>query len=178
MRRLGCFGGLVFAALVFVVVTAVLAPWAFHAGGRWTLGYWQGIGMLRTESGDAYPLYVYFFPNFRSMSRLKLNGQRPSSGVGGRGYLCSAQGVIQQLDLTGTMYGAYLSTDGNQTGFRLLDARHPFRINPQHRRYFDLYGRWNGAELEMQDTGGWERGFHPDPHDPKERAKVRRNCHT
>lgn len=170
--RLGCLGALVFGCVVVLLVTAVLAPWAFHIGGRWTPGFWQGVGTLRTESGDAYPLYIYFFPNFRSMSRLRLNGQRPTSGLGGMGWLCSAQGEKQLLDLSGTIYGTYLNTDGNQTGFRLLDYRRPFRINPQVRRYFDLYGRWRGPELVMEDTGGWERNFHPDPHDSKERAKV------
>ena len=79
------------------------------------------------------------------------------------GWLCSAQGVVQRLDLTGDIYGTYLNTDGNQTGIRLLDARHPFRINAQNQRYVDLYGRWHGPELVLQDDGGWERGFHPEP---------------
>ena len=172
LRRLGCLGGLMFGLLVVLLVTAVLAPWSFHIGERWTAAWWQGVGMLRTEAGDAYPVYIYFFPNFRSMSRLRLNGQRPTSGLSGNGWLCSAQGVTQRLDLSGTIYGTYLNTDGNQMGIRLLDARRFFRINPQRRRYFDLYGRWHGPELVMGDDGGWERGFHPDPHDPKERAKV------
>jgi hypothetical protein len=173
LPRLGCFGGLVLVFVVLLLVFAILAPWAFHIGGRWTPGFWQGIGMLRTESGDAYPLYVYFFPGFRGMSRLRLNGQRPTNSLRGMGYLCSAQGVTQRMDLTGDIYGTYLNTDGNQTGFRLLDWWGPFRINYyQHRRYFDLYGRWRGPELVMHDDGGWERGFHPDPHNPKERATV------
>jgi hypothetical protein len=141
---------------------AVLAPWAYRIGGGWTPASWWGFGLLRTESGDAYPLYIYFYPNFRSMSRLRMNGQRPTSGLSGTGWLCSAQGVTQRLDLSGTIYGTYLNTDGNQMGIRLLDAR----------RYFDLYGRWHGPELVMQDDGGWERSFHPDPHNSKERAKV------
>ena len=161
-----------FAFVVALLLTAVLAPWAFHIGGRWTPGFWQGVGTLRTESGDAYPLYIYFYPNFRSMTRLRLNGQRPTSGLRGTGWLCSAQGVTQLLDLSGDIYGTYLNTDGNQMDIRLLDYRRSFRINPQHRRYFDLYGRWHGQELVMEDTGGWERGFHPDPHNPKEKAKI------
>ena len=171
--RLGCLGALVFGCAVVLLVTAVLAPWAFHIGGRWTPGFWQGVGTLRTDSGDAYPLYIYFYPNFRSMSRLRLNGQRPTSGLRGTGWLCSAQGEKQLLDLSGDIYGTYLNTDGNQTGFRLLDFRRPFRINPQVRRYFDLYGRWHGAELVMEDTGGWERNFHPDLQNPKEASKER-----
>lgn len=170
--RLGCLGGLVVGTVVVFLVIALLAPWAFRIGGRWTPAVWQGIGTLRTESGDAYPLYVYFFPRFRGMTRLRLNGQRPTNSLGGSGWLCSAQGVTQRMNLSGDIYGTYLNTDGNQTAFRLLDARRAFQINPQHRRYFDLYGRWHGPELVMQDDGGWERGFHPDPHDPKERASV------
>jgi len=172
LPRLGCFGALVLALLVPLVLTAILAPWAYHIGGRWTPAFWWGYGKLRTQSGDEYPLFVYFFPRFGGMTRLRLNGQRPTSALGGMGWLCSAQGVTQRLDLSGDIYGTYLNTDGNQMGFRLLDARRPFRINPQKRRYFDLYGRWHGPQLIMQDNGGWERGFHPDPHNPKERANV------
>jgi hypothetical protein len=172
LPKLGCFGGLVFAFVVMFLVTALLAPWAFRIGGRWTPAMWQGVGILRTESGDAYPLYIYFFPKFRGMSRLRLNGQRPTNALGGAGWLCSAQGVTQRMDLSGDIYGTYLNTDGNQTGFRLLDARHAFRINPQNRRYFGLHGRWNGPELVMQDDGDWERTFHPGPHDSKKRANV------
>jgi hypothetical protein len=170
--KVGCLGALVFGLIVVAVITAALAPWAFRIGGRWTPGMWQGVGKLRTAAGDEYPLYVYFFPNFRSTSRLRLNGQRPRSGLKGSGWLCSAPGQTQRLDLTGDVYGSYLTTDGNQTSFRLLDARKVFRVNPQNRRYFDLTGRWNGSDLVMQDDGGWERGFHPDPHNPKERAHV------
>ena len=153
-------------------MTALLAPWAFHIGGRWTPGIWEGSGTLRTTAGDQYPVYIFFFPSFRSTSRLRLNGQRPTSGLRGSGWLCSARGVIQRLDLTGDIYGAYLNTDGNQMAFRLLDARLPFRINPQNQRYADFVGRWHGGELTMQDEGGWGRGFHSDLHDPKERAVV------
>jgi len=162
----------VLLVLIFPVLTALLAPWAYHAGGRWTPGMWWGYGTLRTTAGDEYPLFIYFFPNFRSMTRLRLNGQRPISGLQGAAWLCSAQGITQRMDLTGDMYGNFLTTENDQMGLRLLDWRRSFRINPQNRRYFDLYGRWHGGELAMQDDGGWERGFHPAPHDPKGRASI------
>jgi hypothetical protein len=174
--RLGCFGGLVVTVIlglvVVLVLTALLTPWAFHVGGRWTPGTWWGYGTLRTTAGDEYPLFIYFFPNFRSMTRLSLNGQRPASGLQGMGWLCSAQGVTQRLDLTGDIYGSRLNTDGDQMNIRLLDARRPFRINAQNRRYVDLLGRWHGGELAMQDNGSWARGFQSDPRDPKARAAV------
>ena len=171
-RGVGCFGALLFGVVIVLLVTALLAPWAFRIGGGWTLASWQGLGMLQTEAGDAYPLYIFLYPNFRSMSHLRMNGQRPSSGIHGSGWLCSAQGVSQRLALTGDIYGAYLSTDGNQMGLRLLDARRVFRINQQRRRYFDLHGRWHGPELVMEESYGWEANFHPDPRNSKEHPKI------
>jgi hypothetical protein len=174
--RLGCFGGIVASLILGLVVvfavTALLTPWAFHIGGQWTPGTWSGYGTLRTTAGDQYPLFIDFFPDFRSMTHLGLNGQRPVSGLRGMGWLCSAQGMMLRLDLSGDMYGSRFNTDGDQMGIRLLDARHLFQFNPPRRRYFDLLGRWHGGEVAMQDDGGWERGFHPDPHDPKARASV------
>lgn len=158
--------------MVLTICVAALAPWAFHIGGQWTPGAWWGIGMLRTQGAFEYPLYVFLYPYFGTASRLRLNGVRSTSGLEGSGWLCSAQGVTQRLDLTGDIYGAYLSTEGKQISFRLLDARLPLQINYRHRRYFDLEGVWRGPQLVMHDDGGWERGFHPDPHDPKERATV------
>ncbi len=158
--------------MVVLVVTILLAPWSFRIGGRWTPASWWGFGTLRTTAGDEYPLYIYFTPDFGSMTHLRQNGQRPVSGLQGTGWLCSEQGVIQRLDLSGDIYGSRLNSDGDQMDFRLLDRRRYFRINPQNRRYFDLYGSWHGSELVMQDDGGWERGFRLGPHDPKARASI------
>jgi hypothetical protein len=163
----------VFGPVMLFLIAIIVTPWAFRIGGNWTLASWYGLGTLRTQAGDEYPLLIFFYPDIRTMSRLHLNGQRPTSGLRGNGWLCSAQGVTQRLDLTGDIYGAYLNTDGNQMNIRLLDARRHFRINPQNQRYFDLTGRWHGSELIMQDDGGWEREFHRDPHNPKQRAEVK-----
>jgi hypothetical protein len=163
----------VLGAVALLLIAVVFTPWAFRIGGSLTPASWYGLGTLRTQAGDEYPLLIFFYPDLRSMSRLRLNGQRPTSGLRGDGWLCSAQGVTQRLDLTGDIYGTYLNTDGNQMSIRLLDARRYFQINAQNqRRYFDLTGSWHGSELAMQDDGGWEREFHHDPHNPKERAQV------
>ena len=171
-HRLGCFSALILAALMFTLILAALAPWAFRIDGQWTLASWGGLGTLRTRGGLEYPLYIFLYPDPQSTSHLRLNGVRPSIGLHGSAWLCIAQGVTERMDLTGDIYGAYLSTDGKQMAFRLLDARRAFRINKQERRYVDFVGRWHGPELVMQDDGGWERGFHPDPHNPNERASV------
>jgi hypothetical protein len=172
LRKLGCLSALVLGLVVVLAVTALLAPWAFHIGGQWTPGFWWGYGKLRATNGVEYPIYIYFSPNFRSMTRLRLNGQRPISGLIGGGWLCAAPGVTQRLDLTGDMYGNYLTTDGDQMNIRLLDWRHVIRINPQNRRYVDFLGRWNGSELPMQESYGWEQYFQPGTHDSKAHASI------
>ena len=55
------------------------------------------------------------------------------------------------MDVSGTMYGGYTSSDNSLFGFRLLEWRKPFSINYQNRGYFDLAGMWHGADLVMTD---------------------------
>ena len=159
-QRHGCLtsllGLVVVGVLAVYVVAAVTSPWAFHIGGRWTpLLYWSGSGNLQTKSG-AYPLYISFFPSSHS-SRLRLDGLRPTGGLQGSGWLCTAPGVIQRLKLSGTIYGGWSSTEGSLMTFRLLD---PLYFNMGQRQgYFDLYGRWQGPKLVMDDRGRWSATF-------------------
>ena len=166
--RVGCLGGLALGLGVVLAVYAIIAPWSLHMGGRWTPGAWWGYGTLRTTTGAQYPLFVLFYPNPRSTSRLRYQGRRPSIGLGGSAWLCTAPGVTQRLDISGDIYGVYLRTDGGLINFRLLEPR---RIDlGQRRRYFDLYGEWRGAQVVMADNGSWRRSFRPGP--PDERAAV------
>jgi hypothetical protein len=137
---------------------ALLAPWSFHIGGRWTPGIWRGYGKLRTASGDEYPLSVEFYPSFKGASRLRRNGQRSSSALRGMGWLCTSQGVVQRLTLSGDIYGAYLHTEGSHIGFR-LNVPLVFDVGQKRGGYFDLYGGWQGQDLVMQDDGSWEGAF-------------------
>ena len=149
--RAGCLAGLlrliVLCALVLYILAGVTSPWAFHIGGRWTpLLYWSGYGKLATSSGT-YPLYVIFYPSAR-FSRLPLDGLRPSGGLQGTGTLCVSPGKLETLKLGGTIYGGWSSTNDALLQFRLLEIRY-FGIGQQG--YFDLYGRWHGSELVMDD---------------------------
>jgi len=139
--------GLIFGgALVYGVIVA-LDPWALHIGGRWTpFLTWTGSGRLLTKSGNQYPLYVSFFPSSH-FSQLHMDGLRPTGGLQGSGWLCTSPGVIQRLELTGTIYGGWRSTDGSLMAFRLLE---PKVIDlGQRRGFFDLIGKWQGPELVM-----------------------------
>ena len=155
-RRFGCvasvFGALLVCAAVFYAVAAVTSPWSFHIGGRWTpFLTWSGYGRMATKTGT-YPLYISFYPSSH-FSRLHPEGLRPTGGVQGNGWLCTAPGTIERLRLSGTIYNGWSSTEGSTLGFRLNEWK---GIDlGQHRGYFDLTGSWQGLRLVMDDHGAY-----------------------
>ena len=153
-RRHGCladiFKLLLLCVIVFYGAVGLTNPWAFHIGGRPTpFLYWSGYGKLVAKSGT-YPLYVTFYPSAHS-SKLHLDGLRPTGGLQGTASLCTAPGVVVPLKLSGTIYGSWSSTQDALMEFRLLD----YKIIDvgQRQGYFDLFGRWRGPELVMDDRG-------------------------
>ncbi len=151
--RFGVFGLIPCLIAVYAVVV-VLDPWAFHMGERWTpLLYWTGTGKLVTNRGT-YPLIVTLFPASH-FSHLHLDGLRPTGGIQGNALLCTSRGMTQYLDLSGTIYGGWRSTDGALMDFRLLDRRtaHDALVGSNNRGYFDLYGYWQGPQLRMDGRG-------------------------
>jgi len=158
--RHGFFAGLIKLFLLGVsavyAVAALTAPWAFHIGGRSTpLLYRSGAGKLVT-TGGTYPLFVYFYPSPHS-SRLHLDGLRPTGGMKGGGSLCIAPGVLQRLDLSGTIYNGWSTTEDSLITFRMLESK---RIDVGQRQgYFDLYGRFHGPQLVMDARGGYAGEF-------------------
>lgn len=157
-QRRGCLTGLlkllavgIFGLAVAYGVVAITAPWSFHIGGRWTpFLTWHGYGQLLTKGDVQYPLYVSFFPSSH-FSQLHLEGLRPTGGLQGSAWLCTAPGVTQHLDLGGTIYGGWRSTEGSLMAFRLLE-RQIFNVG-QAQGFFDLRGRWQGAKLVMNERG-------------------------
>jgi hypothetical protein len=129
-------------------VVGVTSPWAFHIGGRVTpLLYWAGFGNLTTRNGT-YPLYVLFYPSSH-MSRLGFDGLRPTGGMQGTSSLCTSPGVVEPLKLSGSVYGGWSSTNNAVMGFRLLEIR--LIDVGQRQGYIDLYGRWQGPALAVND---------------------------
>ncbi|HET9309372.1 MAG TPA: hypothetical protein VFO46_25380 [Candidatus Sulfotelmatobacter sp.] len=157
--RFGVFG-LILCLIAVYAVVVVLNPWAFHIGERWTpLLYWTGTGKLVTKSGT-YPMMVTLFPASH-FSRLHLDGLRPTGGIQGNALLCTSRGVTQYLDLSGTIYGGWRSTDGALMDFRLLERRtaRDALVGTNDRGFFDLYGYWHGPQLRMDDRGEWSERF-------------------
>jgi hypothetical protein len=152
----GCLSKLIVwavAACAFAwAVLVLLNPWALHIGGRSTpLLYWHGTGTVESKDGKTYPFYVSFFPGRpRGMhGGGRREGKIVSARLQGTGWLCVAPGNIERMKLGGTMYGGYLSDKESLLGFRLLEWRRPFSINPPNRGFFDLAGTWHGQELVM-----------------------------
>lgn len=151
--RFGVFGLIACLFAVYAVI-GVLNPWALHIGERWTpMLYWTGTGKLVTQRGT-YPLMVTLFPASH-FSHLHLDGLRPTGGIQGNALLCTSRGVTQYLELSGTIYGGWRSTDGALMDLRLLERRtaHDALSGGRDRGYFDLFGYWHGPQLRMDDRG-------------------------
>lgn len=135
----------------FWVLIVALNPWALHIGGRSTpLLYWHGTGAVSAKGGGTYPLYVSFWPGKPTRhGGGRREGKLWSANLKGTGWLCTAPGSVERMDLSGTMYGGYTSSDNSLFEFRLLEWRKPFQISYQNRGFFDLAGTWHGPELVM-----------------------------
>jgi len=142
---------------VIYTVAALTNPWAFHIGGRWTLLlFWHGYGRLLAKSGAEYPLYLRFFPSYDTgVSTLNREELRPTGALRGSAALCTAPGVTQPLQVTGTVYSAWQTTEGSVMEFSLLEEKH---LDVAHETgVLDLVGSWRGPELAVEvpsDTGG------------------------
>lgn len=133
-------------------------PWALHIGGRTTpLLTWMGTGTLLTRGGVTYPLYLYIHPSGHA-GHLRLDGLRASNGIGGGGCICLPGGKFQALNVSGTIYGAWRTTEGSVLELRLLEPIVSLGT-PNQRGYFDLFGKWRGPELVLDDRGEWSTSF-------------------
>ena len=155
-QRRGCLSslfrsvlGLVFVGALVYVAIIIIAPWSLHIGQRWTpFLTWQGYGQLLTKTGNQYPLYISLYPSSH-FSQFHREGLRPTGGVQGSGWLCTSNGATQRLELSGTIYGGWRSTDGSLMAIRLVE---PITFDTGRRRgYFDLAGRWQGPKLVMDE---------------------------
>jgi hypothetical protein len=114
--------------------------------------YWSGYGNLVSKNGT-YPLFISFYPASHSSSQLHLDGLRPTADTRGTAWLCTGSGVVHRLSLSGTIYGGWSSTESSLMRIRLGEFR-PIDLG-QHTGYFDLYGRWRGPQLVMEDRGSY-----------------------
>jgi hypothetical protein len=156
LPRLGCFGSLVFTVAILLGVYAIVAPWAFHIGGRLTPGIWWGVGRIRDSYGAQYGLYAYFSPYLRGGATRLGKMPWPRYSLRGSAWACTAAGAKYQFDLSGDIFGAWLDTDGKDVQIYLRE-----RGRPKPTRRFSLYGRWNGQDLVLDDHKTMFMNFRP-----------------
>jgi hypothetical protein len=162
IRKLGCLGSLVFCVLIVLALYALIVPWSFHIGGRWTpLTSWQGVGRLRDSSGQQYGLQLSFFPE---ISRGRGSGVHvgpamptPRSDLRGKARVCTAGGLRIPFDVRGDMYGAWLHSEG-----KLLRLNLGEKTNDKPKRHFTLSGSFHGPELPLDDDKSMFMYLQPD----------------
>ena len=158
----GCLGGLVVALGVVLAVYAIIAPWSFHIGGRWTpLTAWWGVGQLRDSAGAEYGVYLRYYPYIPNRGRSGTGSYPtgrplPACPVRGDAWVCTAGGARYRFDIRGSSYGAWLRTDGSELNLSLAEPG-----NAKIRRTFTLYGTWHGPDLVMDDHKSMFIHFRP-----------------
>jgi hypothetical protein len=145
-----------FAILILLFTTLLINPWATHMGGRWTPALtWHGVGKLQSTSGANYGLFLEV--------TVDLPSGRHSSGMGSRdnlqgtAKLCTPQGDVYPLRVTGDLKHAWLDAAGKPVSFSLRSLK-----DAQPRLNFDLYGSWQGQDLVLADKGSMAMSFAPD----------------
>ncbi len=160
--RLGCLGGiallLVVGPVLFLLIDAVFAPWAFVMGGHFhPLPYWQGWGVLHARPAGDFVVLVRMWPTPGSR-----NGY---SAVTGTAELCAPRGERFSLQLSGEFVRkhVWLHPDGEPMYLHLY--RRPWYysfVTVDRRPRLDLHGPWRGPDLVMDDHGTLSRAFLPD----------------
>jgi hypothetical protein len=102
-----------------------------------------------SKDGKSYPLYLTFVPGKPQRTLGRREGKRKNANLGGTGWLCVAPGTVERMNVSGTMYGGYTSTDGALIEFRLLEWRRPFSLSPTGRGFFDVAGAFRGPDLVL-----------------------------
>lgn len=152
----GCLTKLVLWSAIAVAAvylfTIALNPWALHIGGRSTpLLNWHGSGTVTGKNGKSYLVYIFFWPGRPQGGHGigRREGKTVSAHLDGNGWICTAPGEIRRLDLSGTMYGGYTSSDSSLFDFRLIDYTRAFAMRRPNRGFFDLAGTFQGQELVL-----------------------------
>jgi hypothetical protein len=162
--RFGCFGCLwqvgvilVLAAISYMAINGVFAPWAFHLGGKFHITpYWQGWGRLHAKSGD-YLLFVRIEPTSRG-SKMYLE-----TNLSGTAYVCTPRGENIPLKMSGGMRKHLnLSTDGEAIHLYMHYWPWNAQFVTDHSPSLGLRGHWQNPNLVMDDQGSIAKAFQPD----------------
>ena len=148
----GCLGSITGMIIVLFAVTILINPWALHMGGRWTPALvWHGVGKLQSTSGASYGLFLEVTPFVHH------DGTANSNNLTGSAKICTPQGDVYPLTVSGSLKRAWLDADGKPVTFYFYSLK-----NAATKLDFELLGAWHGQELVLEDRGNMAMSFSPD----------------
>ena len=154
-RGCGCFASVAWAVLLLLAVYVLLNPWALHIGGRWTPALtWHGVGKLQSTSGANYGLFLEVNLYMRHRRHSTSSG---SKNLAGTAKLCTPQGEIYPLTVSGYIKQAWLDADRKPVTFYFASLK-----DAQPKLGFELLGSWQGQALVLEDRGSMAMSFAPD----------------
>jgi hypothetical protein len=158
-RGCGCLGSVGFMIVVAVGLLVFLNPWSLHMGGRWTPALtWHGVGKLHSTTGATYVFFIEVSP-YLEHSRRGAGGLGPSQNISGTAKICTPQGEVYPVTVTGYLKHAWLDADGKPLTFYLRSKK-----DATPKLNLDLYGSWQGQQMVLEDKGNWAMSFAPDGH--------------
>jgi len=154
-RGCGCLGSVTGLIILVTALLVLLNPWSLHMGGRWTPALtWHGVGTLHSSTGATYGFYMELWPY---MSRGRGGYSGGHQNIEGSAKICTPQGGIYPMTVSGYLKNAWLDADGKPITFYLRSRKDaPIRLN------IDLHGSWQGQELVLEDKGNMAMSFSAD----------------
>lgn len=167
-RRRGCFGGclgclgkcfvvLLAGVVLFMVIQAVLGPYAYFYGGHFHIyGGWQGQGWIHDPAaGGDYFLWLRIDPSTKAYRKSDLKGT---------GILCTPNGERYRLILRGDLPR---TVPVNTIGLPLSIGLHyrPYLYNfvrYDPRPSLAFWGAFQDRKLVLEDRGSLINNFGPD----------------
>ena len=151
----GCLGSISGAIALIFVVTILINPWALHMGGRWTPALvWHGVGKLQSTSGANYGLFLEVNPFVRHGRHGGMGG---GTNLTGTAKICTPQGDVYPLTVSGSLKRAWLDADGKSVTFYFHSLK-----GASTKLDFELLGAWQGHDLVLEDRGNMAMSFAPD----------------
>jgi hypothetical protein len=124
-------------------------------GGRWTPALtWHGVGKLQSTSGANYGLFLEVNPFVRHGRHGGMGG---GTNLTGTAKICTPQGDVYPLTVSGYLKRAWLDADGKPVTFYFYSLK-----GADTKLDFELLGAWHGQELMLEDRGNMALSFAPD----------------
>ena len=160
-KGIGCLPSvfllLVLGPLIVAAIDLIFAPWIYSVGGRTRLlPVWAGVGVAQTPVGP-YTIHVWFSPTPSGSHIL------PSASIQGSAYVCTPSGKRYNLKVTGGASGR-IWNDMDGHAFHLSAHHRPVfsGVTGDYRPRLNFSGKWDGADLKMNDEGSIAQAFLPD----------------